>query len=159
MSHAASGTFEPDMGAAQGFRARCRREKSRWSFFEVAAMVAGFVIFWPLGRVAHFLKLKNGEIWPGAASGQSPAAPWKMPSIGSWSGRSCGFASSGNAAFDDYKRTQLAKLEEERRKLDEEQKAFREHLANLRKAKDQEEFDRFMSQRKAPPPAPEPPAT
>ena len=68
-----------------------------------------------------------------------------------WRSTSYGFASSGNAAFDDYKRTQLARLEEERRKLDEEQKAFREHLARLRKAKDQDEFDRFMAERKAPP--------
>ena len=43
--------------------------------------------------------------------------------------------------------------EEERRKLDEEQKAFREHLARLRKAKDQDEFDRFMAERNAPPPS------
>ena len=35
--------------------------------------------------------------------------------------------------------------EEERRKLDDEQKAFREHLEKLRKAKDQEEFDKMMA--------------
>ena len=156
MSHAASGTFEPNMGAEQDFRSRCRKAKSRWSFFEVAAVVAGFVVFWPLGLVALFLKWKNGEMWPGAASGQAPGAPWKMPAMGNWQGRSYGFASSGNAAFDEYKRTQLARLEEERRKLDEEQKAFREHLWNLRKAKDQAEFDRFMAERSAPPSA-EPP--
>jgi hypothetical protein len=56
------------------------------------------------------------------------------------------------------KRTQLARLEEERRKLDDEQKAFRDHLARLRKAKDQDEFDRFMAERNAPPPS-ETPAT
>ena len=56
------------------------------------------------------------------------------------------------------KRTQLARLEQERRKLDEEQKVFRDYLARLRKAKNQDEFDRFMAERKAPPPS-EPPAT
>jgi hypothetical protein len=56
------------------------------------------------------------------------------------------------------KHTQLARLEEERCKLDEEQKAFREYLARLRKAKDQDEFDRFMAERRAPPPS-EPPTT
>ena len=45
---------------------------------------------------------------------------------------------------------ELARLEEERRKLDDEQKAFSEHLERLRKAKDQDEFDRFMAERKAP---------
>ena len=70
-----------------------------------------------------------------------------------WRTTQYGFASSGNAAFDEYKRTQLARLEEERRKLDDEQKAFRDHLARLRKAKDQDEFDRFMAERNAPPPS------
>jgi len=153
MTHAASGPFERDLRGQAQFGSRCSKVKSRWSFFEVAAMVAGFVIFWPLGLVALFLKWKNGEMWPGAARGQAPGAPWKMPNIGSWQGRSYGFSSSGNAAFDEYKRTQLARLEEERRKLDEEQKAFREYLWNLRKAKDQAEFDHFMAERNAKPPA------
>ena len=51
------------------------------------------------------------------------------------------------------KRTQLARLEEERRKLDEEQKVSRDYLARLRKAKNQDEFDCFMAERKAPPPS------
>jgi Protein of unknown function (DUF2852) len=157
MSHAASGTFEQGMATDDKFSRCSRKVKSRWSFFEVAAMVGGFVIFWPLGLVALFLKWKNGEMWPGAATGGTPGGPWKMPDMSNWYGRSYGFASSGNAAFDEYKRTQLARLEEERRKLDEEQKAFREHLWNLRKAKDQAEFDRFMAERNTKP-APEAPA-
>ena len=156
MSHAASGTFESNSGAEERRHWGCRKGKSRWSGFEIAAMVLGFVIFWPLGLLALFVKLKNGEMWTGAAQGNAPWAGWKMPSSESWRSASYGFASSGNAAFDDYKRTQLARLEEERRKLDEEQKAFRDHLARLRKAKDQDEFDRFMAERSAPPPS-EPP--
>jgi hypothetical protein len=56
--------------------------------------------------------------------------------------------SSGNAAFDDYREEQLRRLEEERRRLDEEVEAFHEYMDNLRKAKDREEFDRFMSDRR-----------
>ena len=153
MSHAASGTFENNSGAEELRHWGCRKGKSRWSAYEIIAMVLGFVVFWPLGLLALFVKLKNGEMWTGAAQGQAPWAGWKMPSSDSWRSTSYGFASSGNAAFDDYKRTQLSRLEEERRKLDEEQKAFREHLARLRKAKDQDEFDRFMAERKAPPPS------
>ena len=156
MSHAASGTFENNSGAQERRHWGCRKGKSRWSAYEIIAMVLGFVIFWPLGLLALFVKLKNGEMWTGASQGQAPWAGWKMPSSDSWRSTSYGFASSGNAAFDDYKRTQLSRLEEERRKLDEEQKAFRDHLARLRKAKDQDEFDRFMAERKAPPPS-EPP--
>ena len=57
------------------------------------------------------------------------------------------FHGSGNAAFDDYRAAVLKRLEEERRKLDEEQMAFRAFVERLRRAKDQEEFDRFMADR------------
>jgi Protein of unknown function (DUF2852) len=158
MSQTASGIFEEGSGADGPFRAHSKKVKSRWSYLEVAAMIGGFIVFWPLGLVALFLKWKNGEMWPGAATSQVPGGPWKMPDMSKWQGRSYGYSSSGNAAFDEYKRTQIARLEEERRKLDEEQKAFREHLWNLRKAKDQAEFDRFMAERNAAPPATEPTA-
>ena len=158
MSHAASGTYENNLGEEGQSRKSCRKGRRHWSAYEIIALIAGFVIFWPLGLLALFLKLMNGEMWAGASQGVAPWAGWKLPSSDKWRSASYGFASSGNAAFDDYKRTQLARLEEERRKLDEEQKAFREHLARLRKAKDQDEFDRFMAERKAPPPA-EPPTT
>ena len=55
------------------------------------------------------------------------------------------FSTSGNAAFDDYRADQLKRLEEERARLDAEIDAFHDYMANLRRAKDREEFDRFMS--------------
>ena len=58
---------------------------------------------------------------------------------------------SGNSAFDAYKAREVERLEAERRKLAEEQRAFGEFLDRLKKAKDQEEFDRFMSERRQPP--------
>mgnify|MGYP000892084905 CR=1 FL=1 len=51
---------------------------------------------------------------------------------------------SGNAAFDEYRAEQLRRLEEERKRLDEEINAFHEYMRNLRMARDREEFDRFM---------------
>ena len=62
--------------------------------------------------------------------------------------------SSGNVAFDEYR-------EETLRRLEEEQKEFRDFLDKLRAAKDKAEFDQFMAERRnkpeAPPPAPEAP--
>ena len=63
-------------------------------------------------------------------------------------------APSGNAAFDAYKREALDKLEAERRKLDEEQKAFHAFVDKLRRAKDQDKFDRFMAEHRNPGEAP-----
>jgi hypothetical protein len=52
--------------------------------------------------------------------------------------------SSGNAAFDEYREETLRKVSDERH-------TFREFLERLRKAKDKDEFDRFMAERRSRP--------
>ena len=58
---------------------------------------------------------------------------------------------SGNVAFDEYRQREMKRLEEERRRLDEEVKAFGAFVEELKRAKDREEFDRFQSERRAAP--------
>ncbi len=48
-------------------------------------------------------------------------------------------------------RAELTRLDEERRKLDEAQREFAEYVDAIRRAKDREEFDRFMAERRARP--------
>ncbi len=52
-----------------------------------------------------------------------------------------GPTSSGNRAFDDYRSETLKRLEDEQRE-------FKEFLARLRFAKDRAEFDQFMAERR-----------
>lgn len=49
--------------------------------------------------------------------------------------------SSGNRAFDEYRAETLRRLEEEQRE-------FKEFLDRLRHAKDKVEFDQFMTERR-----------
>jgi hypothetical protein len=49
--------------------------------------------------------------------------------------------SSGNHAFDEYRSETLRRLEEEQRE-------FRDFLERLRFAKDKQEFDQFMAERR-----------
>lgn len=150
MTSTASGTFNESFEAGQHSRKRhCGGGvKSKWSPWEIGAMVAGFVVFWPLGLLALFLKWKNGEMWRGAAEQKAPWEGFKAPDFATWKSASYSHAGSGNAAFDDYKRETLKRLDEERRKLEEEQKSFREFVEHVRRAKDKEEFDRFMAERR-----------
>jgi hypothetical protein len=53
--------------------------------------------------------------------------------------------SSGNRAFDEYRSETLRRLEDEQRE-------FRDFLDRLRMAKDKAEFDQFMSERRDRPP-------
>ncbi len=110
---------------------------------EIAVMILGFVLFWPIGLAMLFYFLwrkKMGCNWSGRS--WRPDFAFKDQSFGGMF-----HSGSGNAAFDDYRSAVLKRLDEERRKLDEEQMAFRAFMERLRRAKDQEEFDRFMSER------------
>ena len=124
--------------------------KPQWSPLTIALMVLGFVIFWPLG-LAMLAYILWGEMFGGSSD---KAQAWVSKSK-AWC-RDGGFRhhgyqgwqqSSGNAAFDDYRAEQLKRLEEERKRLDEDYHKFQEYLRNLRMARDREEFDRFMRDR------------
>lgn len=98
----------------------------------LVAMVAGFILFWPVGLAILFYM-----IW----SKRMSCSRW-----GRRAHRSDRFGgSTGNAAFDAYRAETLKRLEEER-------EAFASFLDQLRKAKDQAEFDQFMASRRAPVP-------
>lgn len=125
--------------------------KPQWSPLTIGLMVLGFILFWPLG-LAMLGYILWGEKFGGSA--EKAQAYWNKGCSYVRNNNRHGFAghshhrSSGNAAFDDYREEQLRRLEEERARLDAEIDAFHEYMANLRKAKDREEFDRFMNERR-----------
>jgi len=136
----------------------------------IVLIVLGFVWWWPLGLVILALLLfgsRRMACWNyhGAVGWPHPVGPWasemgqthwqakmerlqakmdrvrgKMENLGrnDWCGRS---RSSGNRAFDDYRQETLRRLEDEQRE-------FKEFLERLRFAKDRQEFDQFMAERR-----------
>jgi hypothetical protein len=125
----------------------------------IAAMVLGFVFFWPVGLVILFYMLGSGRMGSRCyayAGGYDRQAYWhrkmermqmKMDRMRRFFGdggqqeRPRHFASVGNRAFDDYREETLSRLEQE---ADD----FRAFLDRLRHAKDKAEFDLFMAERR-----------
>jgi hypothetical protein len=106
----------------------------------IALMILGFCIWWPLGLATLAFMIGSGRMscWKrGGMSRWHGGAP--MRDAGTWWQPS---RSSGNRAFDEYR-------EETLRRLEEEQREFREFLGRLRMAKDKAEFDQFMADRRA----------
>ncbi len=135
----------------------------------VAAMILGFIFWWPIGLILLFTGMwsKRMGYWAcGHGYGgwqQQGSGGWQqqggMPPWAHWKSfwgcgtdrRPASGASSGNRAFDEYRAETLRRLEEE-------QKDFGAFLDRLRFAKDKAEFDQFMNERRNHPPAPpEPP--
>ena len=94
----------------------------------IAAMVLGFIFFWPVG-----LALLAYTIWSKRMFSGKSCANRRNRSVMST-------RSTGNAAFDAYKADTLRRLEEE-------QGHFEAFLERLREAKDKAEFDQFMDDR------------
>ena len=121
------------MAAQPGWFARAemwldRKGKGAW----IAAMVLGFICFWPLG-----LALLAYMIWSKRMFSKS--CGHRTARHAAWSA----LKPSGNSAFDAYKADTLKRLEEE-------QDRFEAFLERLREAKDKAEFDQFMEDRSRP---------
>jgi hypothetical protein len=132
----------------------------------IVLMILGFVWWWPLGLlILGFLimRKKFGYRRFHSYAGEGPMLNWDR-GVDRWDrkmvrlqekmervrakvdqvrGRGDWFApssrtSSGNRAFDDYRAETLKRLEDEQRE-------FKEFLERLRFAKDRAEFDQFMA--------------
>ena len=119
----------------------------------IVLMILGFIFWWPIG-----LAILAFTIWS-RNMGCYGSDRWQRKmsrmeeKMGRMRDRMQGFGgpfgapSSGNHAFDEYRTETLRRLEEEQRE-------FRDFLDRLRFAKDKSEFDQFMAERRNRPPAP-----
>lgn len=119
-----------------------------WTPATIALMVVGFMVFWPLG-LAMLAYILWGDRLDGVKRSFEGKNWFKGCGGRNHRGRHYrGFGDTGNVAFDDWRTAELKRLDEERRKLDEARDEFDDYARELRRAKDQEEFDRFMQNRK-----------
>jgi hypothetical protein len=130
----------------------------------IVLIILGFWAWWPLGLAVLAFTLWSGRMGCGYHHGDGHhrwqhkmerlqrRMDWMRARMagGPWTGAPWGAApSSGNRAFDEYRTETLRRLEEEQRE-------FRDFLERLRFAKDKTEFDQFMAERRNRP-APEAP--
>jgi hypothetical protein len=104
----------------------------------IALAILGFVFWWPVGLAITAFIIGSGRM---SCWNHHGVARWqaKMERAGRdwWASP----RSSGNRAFDEYRAETLRRLEEEQRE-------FKEFLQRLRMAKDKAEFDQFMAERR-----------
>ena len=139
------GSFSGTAGSYQNCAPRGPRKA-----LEIVGVVAAFIYFWPLA-VAYLgwkfmgypvpanLRANLQESFAGLGG-------FKPFQDARWNAGP--FAGTGNAAFDEYRRAEIERLEQERRRLDEEARDFRSFVAELKRAKDREEFDAYMAKRR-----------
>jgi hypothetical protein len=115
----------------------------------IALIILGFMAWWPLGLAVLAFTIGSGRMGCGFHGGydrwqykmdrMQRKMDWMRSRMagGPWTAA----PSSGNRAFDEYRNETLRRLEQEQRE-------FREFLDRLRFAKDKTEFDQFMAERR-----------
>ncbi len=114
----------------------------------IVLLVLGFIVWWPVGLaiLAYTIWSKNmgcygSERWGRKLQRMEEKMGRVRERMERFGGPFGGPPSSGNHAFDEYRAETLRRLEEEQRE-------FRDFLDRLRFAKDKSEFDQFMAERR-----------
>ena len=118
-----------------------------WTPATIGIMVVGFMLFWPLG-LAMLAYIIWGDRLEGFKRDVNHATDGVSAGLRKCA-RHASYGRTGNVAFHDWRDAELQRLDEERRKLEEMRAEFEDYARELRRAKDQDEFDRFMRDRDA----------
>jgi hypothetical protein len=113
----------------------------------IALMIVSFILWWPVGLAILGFLYWSGRMGCGHRSMdcQQRREGWRRAREEWHAMRQQRYGgSTGNRAFDEYRAETL-------RRLDEEQKAFKEFLNRLRHARDKAEFDQFLAERNSNP--------
>lgn len=119
-------------------------DQGPWAW--IGALVLSFILFWPAGLALLAFLMWSGRMgcrtdrWGGRGITRLHDA-WQEQKRRWREGDETTTSTSGNRAFDEYRVETLRRLEEEERE-------FHDFLARLRQAKDRQEFDDFMTDRR-----------
>lgn len=109
--------------------------KGSWTGYNIAAMVLGFVFFWPVGLVILYWIIRGRDVR------DLPAAAREKWSVFFGSSDRRG----GNIVFEEYQQTQYDRIREIKSEIKERSRRFAEFREEAQRRADQEEFNQFMA--------------
>lgn len=133
-----------------------RRKQRGWTSADVAVLVVAFVIRWELGLAFLGLKLwhqasgYDGSVFSFARMKWNALVALTRAMLEGGSlpfSLNFGPKSTGNLAFDAWRRGELERIDSERQKLQSAEREFTRYRDDLLQARDREAFDRFMQAR------------
>ena len=113
--------------------------RGNWSGLNIAAMVLGFVIFWPIGLLILYGNIKGVSVkeLPGMVRQKWSTMKEGLRSDGS---------SGDNVVFNEFQQTQLDRIREIREEIKERSRRFADFRERAKRRADGEEFNRFMAE-------------
>jgi len=143
MSSTSESTFDQTENRSRGHCCGNWGGRGNWSGLNIAAMVLGFIVFWPVGLLMLYWIMKGRSVQD---LPRGIRRKWSKVS-GSWNGTgACNQGDRGdNTVFNEFQQTQYDRIREIKDEIKERSRRFSEFRANARRRADEEEFNRFMS--------------
>lgn len=114
--------------------------RGNWSGLNIAAMVLGFMVFWPVGLFVLYWIIKGRSV---KELPQRIREQW-LRMTGSRHGN--GGGPSDNVVFNEFQQTQHDRIREIKDEIKERSRRFAQFRANIKRRADEEEFKRFMDE-------------
>lgn len=111
--------------------------RANWSPINIAGMVIGFVLFWPLGLFMLYWILSGRNVRDLPAAIQQ-----KWASKGRCGGR---VMHSDNVVFNEYQQTQYDRISEIKEEIRKQAHRFHTFRADAKRRADEAEFNEFMA--------------
>ena len=143
MSSANASTNDQSASRSPGRCCAGRGRGANWSGINIAAMVVGFVLFWPIGLFVLYWILTGRDVRdvPRWISQQ-----WsKVTGMGNGIDGLGKIGHSDNVVFNEFQQTQHDRIREIKEEIKERARRFGEFRANAKRRADEEEFNRFMA--------------
>jgi len=112
--------------------------KGNWSALNIAAMVLGFVVFWPLGLVLLYWNIKGRDVRTLPSATRNAWAKLR-----SRDAKTDGL--EDNIEFNEYQDTQYDRIREIKAEIEERARRCAAYRDSAKRRKDQEEFNDFMA--------------
>ncbi|MEE9444235.1 MAG: DUF2852 domain-containing protein [Cocleimonas sp.] len=112
--------------------------KGNWSGMNIAAMVIGFLLFWPVGLVVLYWNISGRDVR------DLPSTVQEKWSTLFNTKRHKG-SNSENSIFDEFQQTQYDRISEIKEEIVARARSFRDFRSDAKRRKDEVEFKDFMS--------------
>jgi hypothetical protein len=120
---------------------RCK--KGNWSFMNIAAMVVGFVLFWPVGLFLLFWNISGRDVRNLPNAIQEKCAAMFNGSFGR--SRKQKDSTDTNSVFEEYQQTQYDRITEIKEEIKDRARRFGIFRSDAKRRADESEFKEFMS--------------
>ena len=124
----------------------CAYERGDWSAINIATMVVGFVLFWPIGLFILFWCISGRDVrqlprWVHRQWSRVSSSWFRDPGLRTAAER------SDNVVFDEFQQTQYDRIREIRDEIEERDRRFADFREQAKRSADEDEFRRFMAER------------